>query len=303
MKNTTPNIFSTIAILAVSSATFSQAAIIVSDPFTDGAKSNGADPLDTQWYYTGAGTAAVTATSGGSGVGAAANGVLAGNPSLAYNPDGGFRGLYGNFTSTTLGPVGSETSGLLLTFDFRLRSTTSNTTGFRFGLINQLGTNIIDDGTAPAGTGNTLDDSGFLNTVAIGGPTANLVQRTDLTTGSGPFGANGPEIGSSTQSFSLSSTVARSASFLVQRDGTGTLTLSTTIYGEAGLTGAVLGTVTTTGYTPPDSTYFTFDTIGVGLGSNGNNYSIDNVVLQSVPEPSSLTLLGLGALALLRRRR
>lgn len=40
-----------------------------------------------------------------------------------------------------------------------------------------------------------------------------------------------------------------------------------------------------------------------GSGSNQQNYSLDNMVYSSVPEPSTLSLLALGGLAMIRRRR
>ena len=45
-------------------------------------------------------------------------------------------------------------------------------------------------------------------------------------------------------------------------------------------------------------------TVGLGVVNVGTNWpEIDNVFLEVVPEPSSLALLGLGGLAMLRRRR
>lgn len=40
-----------------------------------------------------------------------------------------------------------------------------------------------------------------------------------------------------------------------------------------------------------------------GSGSNQQNYSLDNMVYSSVPEPATLSLLALGGLAMIRRRR
>jgi hypothetical protein len=50
------------------------------------------------------------------------------------------------------------------------------------------------------------------------------------------------------------------------------------------------------------NTYITFGTSDFG-GANGGRASIDNLVVQTIPEPSAALLGGLGMLALLRRKR
>jgi hypothetical protein len=40
-----------------------------------------------------------------------------------------------------------------------------------------------------------------------------------------------------------------------------------------------------------------------GSGSNQQNYSLDDMVYSPVPEPATLSLLALGGLVLIRRKR
>ena len=47
----------------------------------------------------------------------------------------------------------------------------------------------------------------------------------------------------------------------------------------------------------------TFDTIGIGIGQAIGTFTVDNIELQLIPEPTSLLLLALGAPLLHRRRR
>ncbi len=64
--------------------------------------------------------------------------------------------------------------------------------------------------------------------------------------------------------------------------------------------------VTLTGLAAPVSGRFAFNynvTDGGPAGNNSNYIGIDSVSYEAVPEPASMTALGLGALALIRRRR
>jgi hypothetical protein len=56
--------------------------------------------------------------------------------------------------------------------------------------------------------------------------------------------------------------------------------------------------------TDASSSYFTYDVIALGTGTNNSDYRLDNINLTFIPEPGTFALVGLSLLALagLRRR-
>jgi hypothetical protein len=92
-----------------------------------------------------------------------------------------------------------------------------------------------------------------------------------------------------------SGTATHSALYTITRNPDGSLSLSASIDGGSPATG-------TTGTSPHT---YTFNQIGIGGGNANNSYSIDNVLIEVIPEPSAALLTALGALALagVRRRR
>lgn len=289
------------AALTILASGTSQAAIIISDSFDDGGRTNGTDANDAAWYYT-APTSAGIVTGGTS--------VVNGNNSLAYTSGGNFRGVEANFADTTLASFGAADSGIRFTFDFKLNSTNANTNGFRFGIFNSLGTPFNgDDQTTGANNADTRNDEGFISRTAIGGTAATMNIGEDRSqangSGSGPFGsdftiANGTN-------FSLNSTTqVYSGLYEIVRDSATTIQITASIYSGAGSSGSPIGTVTQSNYTlGAQSPSLTFNSLGVGLGAQSNNFAIDNVILQTIPEPSSAALLlgALGAIAIVRRRK
>jgi hypothetical protein len=68
--------------------------------------------------------------------------------------------------------------------------------------------------------------------------------------------------------------------------------------------GTISETFAAKGFSIPDNE--SFYRLGLIVGSDGTGGPIvhlDNITIQPVPEPASLAMLGLGGLALLRRRR
>lgn len=293
------SIIPSLAALTILSSSSLYAAILVSDSFDDGNRSNGSDLLDTQWYANNA-NSTISVSS------AAASSVFSGNNSLfVNNGNQGFIGAVGILPSTTLGAIGSGTEGIRFTFDFRLVNTSANTNGFRFGIFNSLGTQFNGDGSIAS---NGFNDQGFLARVATGSGTNTMnigIDRPSPGSGSGTFG-NDSTLASDTNSISLNNTSQiYSGYYEVIRDSATTVSVTGSVFTGSGSTGTPLGSASIASYTPENADYFTFDYFGVGSGGVNNlDYTIDNIVVQTVPEPSSSALLlcAFGSVALRRRR-
>ena len=140
----------------IAAVTARGATLIVSDPFTDGSRSNtnGGDQLGLV-YYMGQTTSLLTVTND-------ANGIGSGN-ALLFNPapNAGF-GKYLAY----LGPVTLTNAGdsVTVTFNYRFMVAPTNiSAGLRMGLYNTMGTrqtNDASDTTVP-GPGDRSDDVGY----------------------------------------------------------------------------------------------------------------------------------------------
>jgi len=128
--------------------------LIVSDPFTDGSRTNavGGDPLGLV-YYMGQTTGTLTVTNDNAGIGT-------GN-ALIMTPAADWQKYLAYFGPVTLTNLGDSVT---MSFDFRFTSPPTNlTAGFRVGLYNSMGTrqtNDASDTTVP-GPGDRSDDVGY----------------------------------------------------------------------------------------------------------------------------------------------
>ncbi len=110
--------------------------ILVEDSFTDGDRTDGADPLDVAWYKVeeGApGDQTLTVQNDDAGIGG-------GNAlAVTHTATDNRRGMLANFSEVTLATFGDSIS---LSFDFRLLNNplTNSKEDFRFGLLNSNGT-------------------------------------------------------------------------------------------------------------------------------------------------------------------
>ncbi len=256
---------------------------ISSDDFTDGTfqLSSG---LKSAWFKSvvtpSTETLSVVADTGSPGLNT-------GN-ALDWTTNTDFTALVGVFDTDTTGGFDalSLAVGDKATLSFRFRQTTTlGAAGFlRFGLLNNNGTQVVDVATAS----NANDDIGYGFALAIGGTSSNFLEDTSTTP---PLGGSGIST-FGTATFGIANDLAsHSAVFTIER-------LSASIKLTAQIDG---GTVFTGTDSTPTATIFheiAFDS------ANGNpDIRIDDVVVQVVPEPSSLWLAGSGVLLGLGLRR
>ena len=257
------------------------AATVLSDGLTDGARTNnGADPLDTAWF-TATVTTPLTVVDDSAGIGN-------GNALSFANGGAAFKVIVGALpTAVTL----ANGESISLSFTFRWTGTTNLNTDarLRFGLFNDNGTPVAGD------NGATADDFGYFAATNPGLDNAAKTSMSEeiavvsdsILTGAGqtPFGVAG-------QSFNFGTTTG-TALFTISRTGT-TLNFSASINGGAAATG-----------TDTTAQTFTFNEIGFsnGGGSAPSTLLLDNIVVEYVPEPSSLALALLALIPLGYHRR
>lgn len=125
-------------------ATASWAVTTLSDPFTDGARTNGADALDTDWYATSGATVLSVAPDGTIGTG---NALAVDNASTGQGVVAGFGGV----------GLNQNREKIVLSFDYRL-TTFGNPqdSAFRYGILSDAGTPRTGDTT-----GNLNDDLAY----------------------------------------------------------------------------------------------------------------------------------------------
>jgi hypothetical protein len=227
-----------------------------------------------------------------------ANDTFAGGTSqramLFSNTTNDFFRRYGtNFAAVTPANIGDK---LILSFDVRLNSSpiTANQNGFRFGLYNSGGTVTTTD------NGNNLNqppeqnnDFGYYARISTGSPAALASDIVREPAGDNPLGGTigGTALAIGASPVSINDNVKHTLSMSIERTGASAYTLQITVDGVLKAT-AVDGT--------PISN--SFDGVYIGNGNTDMNFTVDNVLLQIVPEPATMCLLGLGCIGLLRRK-
>src|SRR5687767_11277753 len=111
------------ALLAMAPA--APAAIIVNDSWADGGRTDGADPLDSNWWTS-----------------SSSNGIEVGVGSLGMVTGSSGRGIHTVFPTQTLSNIGDK---IVATYTFTTPATVgSGASGFRAGLFDTLGRSGLD---------------------------------------------------------------------------------------------------------------------------------------------------------------
>lgn len=265
------------------------ASLVVDDTFEDGGRSNGTDPLDITWYRANQNLNLSVVDDAFAG----------GGSTKALDIDIGnidaFKRIVGQFDPITLGAANGNY--IELRFDIRAVSAPpNNQNGFRFGLYNSAGDMISADETQTSWNPIEGNDYGYNARIPTG--TANTPSLYDEPAGDNTLGGTTPGTtitDGGASSIGISDTSLHQVTFRLTRTG------DTSV----GFTLAYDGTPVATA-TDSSGIYTAFDQVYFGSGSSNNfDYRLDNVQIEVVPEPAtlSLTLCGLLVGGLCRRVR
>lgn len=295
--------FAGAAMFAAALAVPALGVVIVDDSFTDGnlAKTGA---LDTNWWTSSSSSALEIAV---------------GSMGLVTGTSG--RGIHTVFASQTLSNVGDK---IIATYTFTtpatIGGTSSSSTSFKLGLFDTLGRALNQDHTYSSGSPNSIygwntvggtGDAGipgYMLDMDVNAPLTN-----DLTIREHVVGAtNGQFLGTSGNFATIGSTGPDGVyAWAANTSYTGSITIERTSATEVTITGT-LGAESHSVVDNVDPS-FVFDMLAFHVNSNrfgstsaqntpDNGIDFTNVKIEFIPEPASIALLGLGGLAMLRRR-
>lgn len=298
-----------LGVLAASVVTVStslcSAAVVLDDSFNDGAISNGADLNDAAWVVRNTSTTRAYSLddTGGFGAGAKVLVFRNNNGTASDRPLVGVAGA----TSPTLN-VGDK---VRISVDFRVSAYTGTggAGALRIGMYNSNGTTMTDGST------NVNNDYGYASLFSMDGSTSNSytnsvnMLRETGANGDIMFGTDRDFASSTGDNFVVSGTpvagrvnTASIYTAILELTKTGATTASVTTTLKVGST--VVSSMNATDSNTAALPSLTFNEFVILDSSNDNTIVFDNFQLETiVPEPVSLSVLGLGTLALSRRRR
>lgn len=259
------------------------ATLLLNDTFSDGARNDADLPTSGNWVMVGTGVTGGTATT------TVVNGALVAKSNASFS-------LTTYFNSTALGIGQTITLSFSLTTDFKGDAAADS---FRFGLFNSGGSTLASDVSATNGSNAAFDAwtgySFWSPYGSVTGTTSSIRERTGTNYILYNATANPSRDTVDYTSGNLVNATAYLGSFSITNNGS-SLTIS-----------ATLGNTTQT-WTDTSPTATTFDSLSFFVGGTpigtGGSFTLDNVKVEVIPEPSSALLLALlGMPAMLRRRR
>ena len=282
----------------------SPAQVIVDDSWADGGRNNGADPLDTDWWYSTGSTA-----------------IEVGSGFLGLVTGGSGRGIHGTFPVQPLS-IGDT---LTATFTFVTPATVAtnisgSSAGYRIGLYDTTGKpGLAADLTASSGSPNAAYNNlnGYMMDFDVNLTSGNNItfrQRTNSLSGQLQATTADFEIISSGggNEYGLGANSTYTGVISLTRSGADEITLTGSLF-DSGLnllsTHSVVdtsGAVTSFGMLAFHAGSSLFGSSSTpGQANNGIDFTNIKIEYIAVPEPSAVTILGLGVmlLALAQRRR
>ena len=275
---TMKSLFRSAAALALLSS--ANATVLLNDTFSDGSRTNASLPSSGAWVMT------------GSGVGTTGTSTVV-SGALVSQSNSGFA-LTTAFGSQPLG-VGET---ITLTFSVTLNyNGTASSDAFRFGIFNSGGSFPSGDSTGANGSNSAYNAwtgySYWSPFGTIAGANTTLRERTGTDFILYASGANTNSNSAAYTSGSIANSTY-SGSFSITNNGS-SLAISSTLGGN------------TQNWTDTSPSATTFDSISFFAGStplgSAGSFTLDNVMVEIIPEPSSLLFAAIAPLALLRRRR
>lgn len=259
------------------------AAVVFSDDFEDGNRDG--------WYMTSGGNLSVVDDSAGIGTGNALD--------FDVNSSSNQRRILANFAAVELVNIGDSLS---LSFDFRITGTGDVDQGFRFGLFDSRGTLQTVDGTSYSSSLEAGDDQGYFGRLSVGA--LNKARLSEEKAGGTSF-MGGTD---------LSDHFTDTAFGGINDSDTHTAVLTVTRMASTNSAGEPLdipvlellidGTKSMIDIDGDRSSpRWTFDEVGFAGSNREANFVIDNVNVDYVPEPATMSLMAFGGLALLKRKR
>lgn len=256
--------------------------LLLNDQFTDNERLTQNLPSSADWAYRGG----------------LANGSLAVTDGvMGYTSEARTINIYSYFTDGA-GNAYTIQDGQTLTLSFKtaFSALANSTDGIRLGLFNSYDSRVTSDGSTwtYSQVENWDGYSLWFNAGASGN--YNIKDRIGANTAlfSSSSSVNETLGGNGSTDVNLTADTMATLSFILTRNGN-----------ELSITGNVNGATISRTDTSVDS--FSFDTIALQLGSSalasGETMLLDDVTVQVVPEPATLSLLGSGLLGILLSRR